>query len=76
MPASVRAGICLSHPHSLTCWSSARLRVVTGLLSDGQMLEADPLTWREGGSQSLEDVLSTSEKLTYENGVNLMTSSM
>lgn len=74
MPASMQAGICLIHPHSLTCWSSAWLRVVTGLLSDGQMLEADPLT-REG-SQSLEDVLRTSEKFTYENGVNLMTSSM
>ena len=31
------------------------------------MLEADPLT-REG-SQSLEDVLRTSEKFTYENGI-------
>lgn len=74
MPASMQAGICLIHPHNLTCWSSARLRIVTGLLSDGQMLEADPLTWE--GSQSLEDVLRTSEKFTYENGVNLMTSSM
>lgn len=70
----MQAGICLIHPHSLTCWSSARLRVGTGLLSDGQMLEADPLTWE--GSQSLEDALRTSEKFTHENGVNLMTSSM